>query len=313
MGSYWDVVSIWHDIESQIKNSVTDSDLKQLAQSLTDAIYNDEETGIEENTADFLYKIFKHESHYNTLLKHGRDKATNTMLLGRWHNLRCFYMADMDLKFDEHFICAPKANDEETIKYIISVFYKAYSGRQATDEEINNVLSDVLNNGCGPTFAPCNGINEIQDDKGSVSKPQQVDLKSIDFNSNPKTDSDKANKAVLRLLERLKKDGWITLQGNYFKWRKGTTNVLVAYWVYEVSHNLRLSNKQAVNDRTQLATNWKPFENLFTLYDKEKPIKAEALKDAKAYFLRTNPNDAPFRPKGYEELEPYTNDDGSGQ
>lgn len=300
MANYWDVISVWADIESQIKNSVTDSDLKQLAQSLTDAIFNDEETGIEENTADFLYKIFKHESHYNTLLKHGRETPTNKMLFGRWHNFRCCYMADMGLKFDESFICSYRANDKETARYIFSVFAEA-KGLQADKDLADKFLSDTANSGCGPTFAPCNGLNTVQGNT-AVSEPQQADLKSIDFNCNPKTDSDKANKAIWRLLERLKKDGWITLQGNKFVWRKDTTKALIAYWVYEVSHNFGLTNKQAVNDRNQLATNWKPFENLFGIM---------GLSGARTDFYKTH--DGPFRPKGYEVLEPYTNEDGSGQ
>lgn len=122
-------------------------------------------------------------------------------------------------------------------------------------------------------------------------KPQQADAdtKNIAFSEDADTD-----KAIWGLLERLKNDGWITPAGGGFKWKRGVTNQLIAYWVEQVSLNFKLSNTVASNGNP--AVKWQPFERLFGL-------KGGTLKTAKQGWLKINTK---FTPKGYEKIEPYT-------
>lgn len=114
-----------------------------------------------------------------------------------------------------------------------------------------------------------------------ASKPQH----QIEFSNNADT-----NKAIWGLLDRLKAVGWID---DGYRWKKGATKQLIAYWVERVSLNFNLSNTY-INEKFTIK--WKPFERLFGLKD-------GTLKTAKQSWLKVN---TLFTPTRYEEIEPYT-------
>ena len=98
---------------------------------------------------------------------------------------------------------------------------------------------------------------------------------------------------IIKLLERLKHDGWITKTATGYRWRDNVTNQLIAYWVERVSINYKLSNTY-INEK--IAICWKPFEHLFGLND-------GTLKNAKANWMRINTK---FEPTDFDKIEPYT-------
>lgn len=108
------------------------------------------------------------------------------------------------------------------------------------------------------------------------------------------SDNQNTNGAIWGLLKRLENGGWITPTEYGFKWRKGVPKQLIAYWVYKVSHNFKLSDKQAANRK--YTTNWRPFERLFGL-------KFGTLSNAKCNWVSFK---SEFQPVGFEDIEPYT-------
>lgn len=149
---------------------------------------------------------------------------------------------------------------------------------------VNGVVA-MLNDLC--KFAQYNvGIDTETNQQEAIkqpvtSKPQH----QIEFSNNADT-----NKAIWGLLERLKAVGWID---DGYRWKKGATKQLIAYWVERVSLNFNLSNTY-INENFTIK--WKPFEQLFGLKD-------GTLKTAKQSWLKVN---TLFTPTRYEEIEPYT-------
>lgn len=128
-------------------------------------------------------------------------------------------------------------------------------------------------------------------DAGSQKpKPEQHDINTI-LATIPET----KRTSVLRLLDRLKTDGWITRTATGYKWKEGTTLQVIAFWVEHVSLNLKLSNRFV--GKTP-AIKWKPFEALFDDVQKE-----GQLKNAKQSWLKIYNT---FYPNGFEQIEPYT-------
>lgn len=126
-------------------------------------------------------------------------------------------------------------------------------------------------------------------DWGNSNEQQETAAKQpLAFSGNVDTD-----KAIWWLIERLKQDGWITPTESGYKWQRGATNQLIAYWVECVSLNFNLSNKY-INEKPSIK--WKPFEALFGLKD-------GTLKTAKQSWLKVNTK---FTPTRFEEIEPYT-------
>lgn len=101
--------------------------------------------------------------------------------------------------------------------------------------------------------------------------------------------------AIIKLLERLKCDGWITNTVSGYKWKDEATKGQIAYWVMKISQNFNLSNR-ASNYSDKMAIKWKPFEELFGF---EKGYLRGAKADGQKY-------DTEFKPTGWEKIEPYT-------
>lgn len=101
---------------------------------------------------------------------------------------------------------------------------------------------------------------------------------------------------ICEYLEKLEADGWIRQTENGYKWNKGTTKQLIAYWIDQISINLRLS-KIYGGANEQNKTLWKPFERLFN-------IKYGSLRVIKANWLQKNKGE--FKPNGWREIEKYT-------
>lgn len=83
------VKEIWRYITSGIDGNASDNDLKQWAQSLTDAAFEDDmnlDSGNEWESNFYLSEVGKLENHYQVIKDNGSNKYANTQLYERWHS-----------------------------------------------------------------------------------------------------------------------------------------------------------------------------------------------------------------------------------